>query len=338
MQPTVLDRLRQDPRWVLLPLRAYLAFTFLYAGLSKVADRSFLDKSDPTSMYATLVAVKGQSPIGSLLGPVQDHATAFGLLMAFGEIAVGVGMLFGLFTRIAALGGMLISLSLFLTVSWNATPWYTGADIVYLFAFTPVVLAGAGPVSADAWLAAARERDVRRNRASRKTRENPKVIEARDRTRRALLGGIAGLAGLIALGSAALARGTKPAAKQTALSANREDPDPTSNGAATTSTPPGGEPIVAASAVPVGGAVRAMDPKTGAEIFVLQLEADTFTALDSTCPHQGCAVSFISKASGFVCPCHDSTFDATGAVTRGPAVTGLAKVPVAKSGNEVLRT
>src|SRR4051794_38306431 len=93
---------RDDPRWILLPLRAYVGFTFVYAGLSKIADRSFLDGSSPTSMHATLVAVKGQSPIGGLLGPVADHSFAFGVLIALGELAVGAGTLLGLFGRVAA--------------------------------------------------------------------------------------------------------------------------------------------------------------------------------------------------------------------------------------------
>lgn len=157
--PGVLRRVQRDSRWMLLVLRAYLAFTFLYAGLSKVGSHRFLHSSSPTSMRATLLAVRAQSPIRGLLGPVEHHSFAFGLLIALGETAVGIGMLLGLFARVAAVGGMLISLSLFLTVSWNANPWYTGADIVYLFAFTPILLGGAGPFSADEWLARRRDRD-----------------------------------------------------------------------------------------------------------------------------------------------------------------------------------
>ena len=137
---------RQDPRWILLLLRGYLGFTFVYAGLSKIGGRDFLDSAAPTSMHATLLAVKSQSPIGGLLGPVESHSFAFGLLIALGETAVGIGVLLGLFTRLATVGGMLISLSLFLTVSWNATPWYTGADIVYLFALTPAAARRCRPV------------------------------------------------------------------------------------------------------------------------------------------------------------------------------------------------
>ena len=211
-----LESVKHDPRWILLPLRAYLGFTFVYAGLSKIADRSFLDGSSPTSMHATLLAVKGHSPIGGLLGPVANHSFAFGLLMALGELAVGTGMLLGLFSRIAAAGGTLISLSLFLTVSWNASPWYTGADIVYAFAFTPLLLGGAGPLSADEWLANARRRDT-----------GPDPVTT-DRTRRVLVGGLAALGALLAVGLTTLFR-TSP---------RRGTAGRLAVGAGTTPTPP----------------------------------------------------------------------------------------------------
>jgi thiosulfate dehydrogenase [quinone] large subunit len=321
--------LQRDPLWILLILRAYLGFTFVYAGVSKIGGRSFLDGSAPTSMHATLLAVRAHSPIGGLLGPVEHHSFAFGLLIAFGETAVGVGMLLGLFARVAALGGMLISLSLFLTVSWNATPWYTGADIVYLFAFTPVLLGGAGPLSADGWLVARRELDA-----------GPDA-EAADRSRRVIVAGLAALGGLIAIGAAGLVRrssgGGAPAAQGSAGRTPPRRPSPTST-PPSTSAGPAGPVILAAGAVPVGGAAPATDPKTGDPMYVLQLRPGVYTGVDGVCPHQGCTVSFISGVQGFECPCHLSTFDPSGTVTRGPAATSLMKIPVAKSGGNIVRT
>ena len=69
-----------------------------------------------------------------------------------------VGTLLGLLTRIAALGGALISLSLWLTVSWAADPYYYGNDLPYLMAWTPLILAGAPLLSVDAALRARRRR------------------------------------------------------------------------------------------------------------------------------------------------------------------------------------
>ena len=321
-----INSLRQDPRWILLPLRAYLAVAFTYAGISKIADRSFLDSSSPDGMHATLLAVRDQSPIGDLLGPVEHHSFGFGLLMALGEIAVGIGLLLGLATRIAAAGGIVLALSLFLTVSWGADPWYTGADIVYAFALTPVLLGGAGPLSVDAWLAA-------RARASQD--------QAADRTRRAVVGGLAGIAGLIAVGVAGLVRKDDPKKNHPAAAAAPIPSTPSSPSArpsTKSTTAPSGPALIAAAKVPVGGAVATKDPTSGDELYVLQLTKGTFTAVDRRCPHQGCPVSFVSEADGFTCPCHRSAFDAAGNLTRGPATTGLKKVAVVEESGKIVRS
>jgi thiosulfate dehydrogenase [quinone] large subunit len=141
--------------WVLLPLRAFLGFTFCFAGLQKLANPNFFNSQSPSGIQAQLIASERISPLHSLLGHLLHVATPLGILIALGELAVGVGALLGLWTRLAALGGMAISFLLFLTVSLHSSPYYTGSDIVFLFAWTPLVIAGAGGVlSLDAALAA----------------------------------------------------------------------------------------------------------------------------------------------------------------------------------------
>ena len=77
-----------------------------------------------------------------------------GIVIALAELAVGLGALLGLWTRVAAAGGIVLSLTLFLTVSFHSSPYYTGADIVFLFAWVPLLLAGSGGVlSLDAVIA-----------------------------------------------------------------------------------------------------------------------------------------------------------------------------------------
>jgi thiosulfate dehydrogenase [quinone] large subunit len=90
------------------------------------------------------VASERISPLHSLLGHLLHFATPIGVLIALGELAVGLGTLLGLWTRLAALGGMVLSFTLFLTVSYHSSPYYTGADIVFLFAWIPLVVAGSG--------------------------------------------------------------------------------------------------------------------------------------------------------------------------------------------------
>ena len=66
----------------------------------------------------------------------------------------------------------------------------------------------------------------------------------------------------------------------------------------------------------------------GAGVVVTKDASGTIHAFSSTCTHQGCTVSQVSKGT-IDCPCHGSQFDATtGAVVRGPAPSGLRPVAV----------
>ena len=132
----------------MLPLRAFLGFTFVFAGLQKLANPNFFNRASPISIWAQLAGAERTSPVHALLGHLLQLATPLGLLIAAGEVAIGLGILLGLLTRIAAAGGMLLSFGLFLTVSFHSNPYYTGADIVFLFALSPLLLAGPGPLLA----------------------------------------------------------------------------------------------------------------------------------------------------------------------------------------------
>ncbi len=141
------------PEWALLPLRVFLGVTFTYAGLQKLADPGYLDPQNPTSAAHQMLLLRSSSPIGPLLGLSTHAPTLVSLLIALGELAVGIGTLLGLWTRIAAAGGVLLSLTFFLTVSWNTTPYYYGADIVFVFAWLVLFAFGSvGLYSADTWL------------------------------------------------------------------------------------------------------------------------------------------------------------------------------------------
>jgi len=109
---------------MLLPLRAFLGITFLFAGLQKLADRWFFQASAPSSIQAQLHRAARSSPIGGLVGSAAHHGTAVGVAIAFAEIAVGLGTLLGLWARIAAIGGAVLSLGFLLTVSWHTRPYY----------------------------------------------------------------------------------------------------------------------------------------------------------------------------------------------------------------------
>lgn len=145
-------------RYALLPLRVFLGVTFIYAGIDKLTSSSFLKDSGAGSVGDLMRSVRDSSAIPALVDLALKSPTGFGYAIAFGELAVGIGILIGLLARVAAVGGALISLSLWLTVSWSADPYYYGNDLPYLMAWLPLILAGAGVFSVDAALRDRRRR------------------------------------------------------------------------------------------------------------------------------------------------------------------------------------
>ncbi|WP_330174058.1 DoxX family protein [Streptomyces sp. NBC_01498] len=145
-------------KYALLPLRIFLGATFIYAGLDKLTDSGFLAADGPGSIGELMRSVRGSSAIPALVDLSLKNPEGFGYAISLGEVAVGLGTLFGLLGRLAAFGGALISLSLWLTMSWQSDPYYYGNDLAYLMAWLPLVLAGAPVFSLDAALANRRRR------------------------------------------------------------------------------------------------------------------------------------------------------------------------------------
>ncbi|MFF8591316.1 DoxX family protein [Streptomyces sp. NPDC015220] len=148
-------------RYALLPLRVFLGGTFIYAGLDKLTDSAFLQAAGTGSIGDTMRAARDSAAVPALVDLALKAPVGFGCAIALGELAVGIGTLLGLFGRLAALGGALISLSLWLTVSWASTPYYYGNDLAYLMAWIPLVLAGAPMLSMDEALRSRRRQGAR---------------------------------------------------------------------------------------------------------------------------------------------------------------------------------
>ncbi|MEU8776747.1 DoxX family protein [Streptomyces sp. NPDC048606] len=144
---------RQDAaRHALLPLRIFLGVTFVYAGLDKLTDSAFLSATGSGSIGDMMRGVRDSSAVPALVDLALKAPVGFAVFLAVAELLVGLATLAGLLTRLAAVGGALISLSLWLTVSWAVTPYYYGNDLIYLMAWTPLILAGAPYLSVDSLL------------------------------------------------------------------------------------------------------------------------------------------------------------------------------------------
>ena len=326
---------------VLLPLRAFCGFTFCFAGLQKLANPRFFDAGDPASIQAQLAGAAHRSPIHALISPLAHVAAPLGIVIALGELAVGAGTLLGFRARAAAAGGVALSLMLFLTVSFHSSPYYTGADIVFAFAWTPLLLAGSGSVlSLDAALAT---RASRPGGPARPGGPGRREVVLTGMATAAVAAATLAVAGLAA-GLGRLAGGTRGQNAGPSL-APAAGPAPASTAQSSTASPseaataapgqtPAGKAIGPASGVPVGQAASFTDPSTGDPSLVIQPKAGTFVAFDAICPHAGCTVGYDAAAQVIACPCHGSQFNAaTGAVEVGPATTGLAKLTVAEGSN-----
>ena len=326
--------------WYLMPLRLFLGVTFLFAGCQKLANPDFLRSSSPISIHAQLVGADRSSPIHGLISHLVSIAPALGLVIALGEVAIGLGIVVGLWMRVAAAAGMLLSLGLFLTISFHSAPYYTGSDIVFFFAWTPLALAGAaGAPALDTWFARPPALDtappgaVPRREVLSKGALTGMVAGAF-----VVVGGLAAALGRLAGGSSTTtqASNTLTTGGSTVPPTTAPGPSTTAGAGATTTTAaaPSGTAVGPASSVPVGGSAAFTVPANGDPGLVIQQTADDFVAFDAVCPHAGCTVAYQSAAKIIACPCHGSEFNPrTGAVVRGPAATGLTPVQITKAAN-----
>ncbi|WP_406304272.1 DoxX family membrane protein [Streptomyces sp. NBC_00885] len=138
---------------VLLPMRVFLGFISIYAGMGKLCDPVYFDGGERGSMVKWLHSL---NPWG-LAEPLRDfalsHPVGAGLTVAFLQVVVGVLTVLGLWQRVAAVFGALLSAALILTVSWKTVPAYDAPDIIYLAAWSPLIIAGAPVYSVDGRLA-----------------------------------------------------------------------------------------------------------------------------------------------------------------------------------------
>ncbi|HEV8063297.1 MAG TPA: Rieske 2Fe-2S domain-containing protein, partial [Acidimicrobiales bacterium] len=305
----------------------------------KLANRAFFQASNPSGIQAQIK--DSNTPVGHLVAGSVHIAVLLGVVIAFAELAVGLGTLFGLFSRVAALGGMLLALSFFLTVSYNDNPYYYGPDIVFVFAWTPLVIGGAGALSFDGVFARMKARELAE--ASATTAGADEVV-ATGVARRVAVAKMA--TGMLIAGFTLFCGGVSAAAGRVFAKSggNGEAGVPTIGGSTTTvkgaggttsstgTTPPSvskGKLLAATSAVPVGAAAGFTDPFTGGPAYCVQPKAGDFLGFSAICTHEGCTVQFVKSVEEFQCPCHGSRYSAaTGAVLQGPAVAALPSIEI----------
>ena len=339
------DRLRNAnvAAAALLPVRFVFGATFVFAGLDKLLSPDFFDPGAPGSIQSQFAIFERFSPLAPLVHLAEPYAVLVGLLIALGEVAVGLGALTGICYRLAALGGAALALLFVLTASWTVRPYYLGPDLPYAVGWLSLALAGHGdllvwrPARAGAWSTAP---------------------DGADLVRRGLLQ--VGLLGVLTVVVAGLAGGLRaivvpplpsPSPGPTERPTDEPSPGPTPSDAPPTSVPTATGIVVAHTTdLERSGSARFRVPVTappplpaGDSGLVVRLADGSFAAYDATCTHEGCRVGWNASLGLIVCPCHGAEFDPAthGAVVAGPTTVPLLELPLivdVQSGTIALRT
>lgn len=62
-------------------------------------------------------------------------------------------------------------------------------------------------------------------------------------------------------------------------------------------------------------------------------QASSFKAFSNVCPHESGTISYNKATTTFTCALHGATFNQSGAVTKGPATSGMSTKVVTVTGN-----
>jgi len=112
-------------------IRLFLGVTFIYGGWNKATDSGFLDPKSAHYIGAQITSYLASSPISFILKHMVEHATLFGWLVMLSEFAIGIATLTGIALELASLGGFALSITLWLSATWNVKPYFLGSDTAY---------------------------------------------------------------------------------------------------------------------------------------------------------------------------------------------------------------
>lgn len=293
---------RSQP-WSLRILRTWLGVTFVYAAINKLADPGFLTAGSPTYIGTQLQGFAQSSPLAPLLDFAAKFPTLTGLGMAGAEILVGLATLLGVLPRLAALGGLGLSVTLWLSTTWQIHPYFLGSDTIYAIAWTSYLFA------------LVEQRQYSPAPALALGGQGTGEVQRRAVLRGVVLGGVA----LVTGGLATLFRGGVPTTTPVA----------TGSGSGSGGGTGGGGAITTLDDLAVGKAVNFRDPSQGPSVAI-RLNQDEVVAFSRRCTHAGCLVTYETQQKVMSCPCHGSRFDPAqgAAVLGGPAPTPLPEIPV----------
>ena len=311
-------------RWLAystVPLRFFLGITFVYAGLQKIADPGFLSPGSTTYIGTQLQAFAVHSPIGFLVDSLALPAPALAGVGVIGaELAIGVGVLLGIATRLAAIGGAVINFVFLLTASWTVQPYFLGSDGIYAVAWITLAMVGdQGILTAAPYL-------MRQLGLAAESARPP----AYDPARRRLLVELGAAAVGVVWVLSVLPRITRISAQSAVTPTPSESPGASPSVPPSAAPTPTGTKIGSVQTLRSQGSLSFTDPATGDPGLAVELSNGNVAAFDAVCTHAGCPVDYDPGSKLLVCPCHGAEFDPSrnAAVVGGPAPTPLSPIKV----------
>jgi thiosulfate dehydrogenase [quinone] large subunit len=140
---TAEGRLHTLSVWFILALRLMIGVAFLQSGIDKVLFGGF-----SAAGYLQNAPPANGSPVADLFvatGNTSWFVDFVNVAVPWGEVFIGLGVIFGVLTRLAAFWGAFMML-LFYLGNWDITHGYINGDFAYMLVFLSVAAFGAGRV------------------------------------------------------------------------------------------------------------------------------------------------------------------------------------------------
>ena len=140
---TATGKLHSLSVWFILALRLMMGIAFFQSGIDKVLSGSFA-----AGGYLTNAPVANGSPVADLfvtMGETAWFVDFVNIAVPWGEVLIGLGLIVGFLTRLAAFWGAFMML-LFYLGNWDIAHGYINGDFAYMLVFLSVAAFGAGRI------------------------------------------------------------------------------------------------------------------------------------------------------------------------------------------------
>ncbi|SNZ12645.1 thiosulfate dehydrogenase [quinone] large subunit [Natronoarchaeum philippinense] len=147
---TATGRLHTLSVWFIFALRLMMGIAFFQSGFGKVLAGNF-----SAAGYLNNAPAANGSPVAGLFEAMGSSALFVDFVnvaVPWGEVLIGLGLIFGALTRLAAFWGAFMML-LFYLGNWDVAHGYINGDFAYMLVFLSVAAFGAGRIlGIDAYL------------------------------------------------------------------------------------------------------------------------------------------------------------------------------------------